>query len=188
MQQGYQTGRFGSRLARQVASSSAHSGWQVFYDHGDPTLDEHVAATKGFFGADIQNLNRLADIDILVASPDNIAQLLIEIEERPSPPKKLLGDALAILLCNRLAVRVHGEQRTFRISSVTRLIIAGVVPDSGYGRRKIDEVISPRLRRLDGFADGVAPKNVQFVFRSTIEEALEELDAIVAAQLGYNGT
>jgi len=186
MQQGYETGRFGSRLAGDIASSSAHSGWHVYYDHGNPTQDEHVAATKGYFGADVHNLNRLADIDILVASPDNIAQLLIEIEERPSPPKKLLGDALAILLCNRLAVRVHGEQRVFRISSVTSLIIAGVVPDRGHGRSKIDEIISPRLHRLEGFADGVQPRNVQFIFRPTIDQALEDLGEIAAARLGYN--
>jgi len=71
MQQGYQAGRFGSRLARHVASSSAHPGWHVYYDHGDPTLDEHVAATKGYFGTNAQNLNRLADIDIIVASSEN---------------------------------------------------------------------------------------------------------------------
>jgi hypothetical protein len=118
----------------------------VYYDHGDPAIDTHVAATKGFFGTEVRNLTRLADIDIIVASPDQIAQLLIEIEERPCPPKKLLGDILAILLCNQFGVRDHGEQRIFRISPVTRLIVAGVVSSRGYGRRKIDEVIAPRLQ------------------------------------------
>ena len=183
MRLGYETGQFGIRLAARIRSSSAHSGWHVYYDHGDPALDASVAATKGFFGTDVNNLNRLADIDILVASPNCIAQLLIEIEERPCSPKKILGDTLAILLCNQFAVCVHGEQWTFRASPATRLIVAGVIPDRGNRLRKIDEVIGPRLHRLEGLTDGISPKNVQYVFKRTIAATLEKLDAIVAAQL-----
>jgi hypothetical protein len=182
MRQGYETGKFGSRLAARIRASAAYSGWHVYYDHGDPTLDASVAATKGFFGTDVKNLNRLADIDILIASPDRIAQLLIEIEERPSAPKKILGDTLAVLLCNQFTVRILGEQRTFRVSPETRLIVAGVLPDRGHRLRKIDEVVRPRLQQLEGLADGISPKNVQFVFSGTIAATLKKLDALVAAQ------
>jgi hypothetical protein len=156
----------------------------VYYDHGDTAVDASVAATKGFFGTDVKNLNRLADIDILIASPDRVARLLIEIEERPCSPKKILGDTLAVLLCSRFAVRVKGgEQQIFMISAETRLIVAGVVPDRGYRLRKIDEVIGPRIQRLEGLADGISPKNVQFVFSGTITATLNKLDALVTTQL-----
>jgi hypothetical protein len=184
MRQGYETGKFGSQLAARIRASAAHSGWHVYYDHGDPTVDASVAAIKGFFGTAVTNLNRLADIDILIASPDGIAQLLIEIEESPSAPKKILGDILAVLFCNQFAVRVLGKQRTFRVSPETRLTVAGVLPDRGYRLRKIDEVIRPRLQQLEGFADGISPKNVQLVFSGTIAATLKKLDALVASQFG----
>jgi hypothetical protein len=181
--QGYETGLFGRRIAARIRGDPACRGWEVFYDHGDRSLDPAVAATKGFFGSEVKNLNRLADIDVLIASPNGAAVILIEIEERPCTPKKILGDALAILLCNRFAVRVVGGQRTFGISPETRLVVAGVVPDRGNRLRKIDEVIGPRLRELPGMADGISPSNVRLVFSSTIAATMEKLEALVAPSL-----
>jgi hypothetical protein len=155
----------------------------VFYDHGDAALDPAVAATKGFFGFEVKNLNRLADIDILVASPEGIAEVLIEIEERPSTPKKILGDILAVLLCNRFAVRVAGQQRTFGVSPRTQLVVAGVLPDRGYRLRKIQEVINPRLHQLEGLPDGVSPRNVHLVFNATIPTTTKKLEGLLGCWL-----
>lgn len=90
------------------------------------------------------------------------------------------------LLCNQLAVRVQGRQQTFTTSPATRLIVAGVVSEGG--RRKIDEIINPRLQRLEGFGDGISPAKAQFIFRPTIEEMLAELGKNVAAEVGFNPT
>ena len=160
----------------------------MYYDHGDTAIDASVAATKGFFETEDGNLDWLADIDILVASPDCIAQLLIEIEERPCSPKKILGDTLAILLSNRLAVHVHREERMiFKISPDTLLIVAGVVPDSGHRLKTINDVIDPQIHRLEGLTDGISPKNVQYVFNKMIEDTFEKLDSIVATKLAERG-
>lgn len=183
MRQGHETGQFGSRLAALIRANSAYRGWHVYYDHGDPALDTAVAATKGFFGTEVKNLSRLADIDILIASPDGIAHVLIEIEERPCAPKKILGDTLAVLLCNQFAVRVGGEQRTFGVSPDTRLIVAGVLPDRGHRLRKIEDVIGPRLQQLQGLPDGISPKNVQLIFSGTITATIKKLEALVASWL-----
>jgi hypothetical protein len=121
MRQGLETGQFGRRLAERLQQSALHRDWVVYYDHGDTSVDSKVAATKGFFGTSVKNLNRLADVDILVASNDGIAQLLIEVEERACSPKKILGDVLATLLCNQFAVRVQGRQQLFALSPATRL-------------------------------------------------------------------
>ena len=183
IQQGIRTGQFGSRLASRVRGDPSLNGWVVFYDHGDRSLDAAVAATKGFFGSEVKNLNRLADIDVLVASPDEVAAILIEIEERAASPKKVLGDVLAILLCNRFAVRAMGVQRAFRVSPETRLVVAGLVPDRGNRLRKIEQVIGPRLQQLAGLPDGISPKNVHLVFSATIDATLTKLEILLASWL-----
>ena len=38
---------------------------------------------------------------------------LIEIEESNMPPKKLLGDVFATLMCNRFVVKIEKEQKYF---------------------------------------------------------------------------
>ncbi len=182
MPAGYWTALFGSCLATRIDASTAHAGWHMYYDHGKAGL-EHVAASKGFFGEDVKNANRLADIDILVASPDNVAQILIEIEESPTPPKKLLGDVLAILLCNQVAARARGRQQTFVITAATRLIVAGIISPKGHALEKLNKVIVPRLRKLEGFEDGMSPTNVEFIFRAEIRKALDGLWKRVAAVL-----
>jgi hypothetical protein len=184
MRPGYETGQFGKRLAARIQLNSAYSDWHVYYDHGDPELDAGVAATKGFFKTEDGNLSWLADIDILVASLDGLVQFLIEIEERSCSPKKILGDTLAILLSNRFAVHIHGEERMiFKVSPFTCFIVAGIVPNRGDRLRKIKEVIGPQVHRLEGLTDGVSPKNVHYVFNEMIAETFEELESIVATKL-----
>ncbi|MCL5265522.1 MAG: hypothetical protein M1343_10110 [Chloroflexi bacterium] len=179
MRQGLETREFGRRLAAHLLTSAEHRGWFVYYDHGDATLDANVAATKGFFGTTVKNLNRLADIDVLVASPDGMAQLLIEIEERACSPKKILGDILAVLLCNQFAVRVQGHQQKFAISPSTKLIVAGVVPDRGQRLLKVEEIIQPRIHQLQGLPDAISPTNVELVFSATLQQTLNKLNAMI---------
>ncbi|MDZ7391638.1 MAG: hypothetical protein ONB25_01875, partial [candidate division KSB1 bacterium] len=150
MPQGLETGKFGSRLAARMRNDLRYEGWSIYYDHGDATMDPAVAAIKGFFGAEVKNVNRLADVDVLIGSPDGAARVLIEIEERPCSPKKILGDIFALLLCNRFAVRKGQEQRVFRASPSTRVIVAGVLPGRGHRLCKVEDVIVPRLYQLQG--------------------------------------
>jgi hypothetical protein len=91
---GYETAQFGRRLAASLQEMARYRDWVRPWRH---ECRCHVAATKGFFGKAVKNLNRLADIDVLVASDDGKARLLIEIEERACSPKKILGDVLAAL-------------------------------------------------------------------------------------------
>lgn len=180
MQQGLETGEFGRRLATRMLASNEHQGWSIYYDHGNPTVGTNVAATKGFFGTTVKNLNRLADIDVLVASPDGVAQLLIEIEERACSPKKILGDILAVLLCNQFAVRVQGHQQKFVIAPSTKLIVAGVLPDRGHRLIKVEKIIQPRIHQLQTLPDTIWPRNVELKISSTFRQTLSRLDAMIA--------
>ena len=63
-QQGVATAQFGEDLVKELEGPYA-----VYYDHGDPDESDHVAACKAFYGTTgegVQNVNRLADVDVLV--------------------------------------------------------------------------------------------------------------------------
>jgi hypothetical protein len=153
----------------------------MYYDHGDTRSDPAVAATKGFFGSEVKSFNRLADVDILIGTATGAALVLIEIEERPSSPKKILGDILALLLCNGFAVRVGQEQRVFRPSPETRVIVAGVLPGAGHRLEKVEDVIGPRLHQLQPLADGICPVNVHLIFAQSTEASLQKTEDLLVS-------
>ncbi|MBU1660587.1 MAG: hypothetical protein KKD28_03850 [Chloroflexi bacterium] len=170
---GKRTEEFGLWLTRYLRGDSQYF---VFYDHGIKQEDQNVAAIKGFYGHQVANKNRLADIDVMVVNNDtDEVILLIEVEERGMPPKKLLGDVFATLMCNRFAVRIDKEQKYFNISPETRLIVCGVVPGQGDGQDKIINVITPRLREFGVPDDTIQIDKIKFVFGEDISGMIEEL-------------
>jgi hypothetical protein len=174
-EQGVETGKFGGWLTDYIESSPKHLGFKVFFDHGNQNRYPNVLAPKAFFGDTVSNSNRLADLDIVVLRPDGVADLIIEIEERPCSPKKILGDVLALMLCNQIAVRVDGEQDYFRLSPETTLIVAGVQPGGGQRLKKIEHVLQPRLHALAAPVDSIDPKQIQLVFAEQIAEVIGRL-------------
>ena len=119
----------------------------------------------------------------MVVSPNQRVLLLIEVEERESPPKKILGGAVAIMMCNRFAVLQSGMQRYFEVANTSRLIVSGVMPAQGNRLEKVDQIIVPRFKQLPGFSDGLNPRNIDFVFRPTIAETVDQLKKIVVGAL-----
>ena len=95
MKHGNQIGQLGRWLEEQFDNEINLPRYQFYYDHGEPS-SPYVGAVKGFFGNKISNANCLADVDLVVVEPNGEAGLLVEIEERKSQPKKLLG---MYLLC-----------------------------------------------------------------------------------------
>jgi hypothetical protein len=170
--QGVETRRFGEWLTERVGDANL----KVYYDHGDKTSHSNVAAIKAFAGDAVANANRLADLDILVAK-GRAARLLVEIEERPLSPKKVLGDVMAVMLSDRVAVLVDRSQWYFDIASSTRLVIAGAVPDAGDRVSKIREIIAPRLKAISGSPSGLNPKNVELLFSGSLAATLDALKA-----------
>ena len=177
--QGVKTGEFGRWLTRYVEVLETYRGFHVYYDHGDRKVEANVVATKGFFGKSVSNLNRLADVDVALIDPGGKLRLLFEIEERPCSPKKLLGNILANLICNRYAVRAPRGQQYFDLDPTTRLVIAGFDESKRDRLRKIETVILPRVRNLLGLSDGINPANVDLVFTTTIDATITALQQLV---------
>jgi hypothetical protein len=156
---GKHTTEFGRWLTQHLLRNT------VYYDRGDSLAEENVAAIHGFYGSEVSNITRLADeADVIVASPHGELLLVIEIEEGAISPKKLLGDLMAILMCNGFAVATDGGHRTFTITPNTQFILAGVVSPRGSKALKIEEVIAPRRGETGRLSGGIDPANVSLVF------------------------
>ncbi len=169
--QGLDTGRFGKQLYDYC--KKADLPFDVYYDHGDKNVDPNVAATKGFFGKTVSNLNRLADVDVIVGSNDK-AILVIEIEERPTSPKKILGDAFAIMMCNKFAVKVGDSQKTYDVDEDTKLMLACYFQPKGYRLEKTQNLID-RLRKFEEFKGGIVGKNICLISENDIQKLMEKL-------------
>ena len=172
MKNGKKTEEIGLWLTQYLKPKNRYS---VFYDHGNQLEDQTVVVIKGFFGDKVTNRNRLADVDVMVVNNDNEVILLIEIEESKMSPKKLLGDIFTAMMCNRFAVRIKKENKYFDVSSKTRLIVAGVVPNQGNERNKIRDTIMPRLQKFYIPNDALQIDKIKIVTGKDVSETLEEL-------------
>ena len=176
--QGQETDVLGQWVTEYVNSATSLRGYEVFYDHGD-SREPNVVAIKGFYGSQVTSLNRLADVDLMVVAPNQRVLLLVEVEERGSSPKKIIGDAVTIMMCNRFAVRQSGVQRYFEIAEASRLVVSGVMPPQGNRLDKVEGVIVPRFRQLSSFSDGIDSANVEFVFEPSISQTVDRLKSII---------
>ena len=172
---GKETGTFGEWLDVQMNTVYKNLEYSVFYDHGDRAKNSNVVAIKGFFSSsnNVLNVNRLANIDVLVVNKEDEVILLIEIEEKGMSPKKLIGDIFTILMCNRIAVKKGSKQKYFVVSSKSKLIIAGVVPSGA--NEKIKTVIEPQLKKFHRSGETLQVNNIQIVYGNSIMETLDNL-------------
>ena len=180
---GKMTGEFGAWLTTFIQSNDFAEQFIVYFDHGDKEKFPNVVAIKGFYGEQVSNRNRLADIDVVVVNEKDEVELLIEIEEMAVSPKKLLGDIFSILCCNRIAVKVGSEQKQLQLSPKTQLIVAGIVPAHGSQQEKIHQVILPRLRHFAIPNDAIPIANVSFVGDESPLDLLERLKRAIKVLL-----
>ena len=110
----------------------------------------------------------------MVTSPNNEIITIIEIEERPSTPKKIIGDIMTLALCNRFYIKQNGEPQDFKITHDTRLVVAGITPPEGSKLPQLCNII-PRLKRFTSPDDGINLQNLNYIFREDINTTLEAL-------------
>ena len=185
-QQGVVTARFGENLVEEFEDR-----YVVYYDHGDPDKSDKVAACKAFYGTPgegVHNVNRLADVDALVGDTDGRALVLSETEERPSSPKKIVGDVFALAMSNQVAVGRAGQEYC-TIGAYTHVIIAGVLPERGSRREKVDAVMAARLSSFHRGKRELSLDNVRLIFRASLEDALDRaLSSMETALLEAHST
>lgn len=177
--QGGNTGAFGRWLTDSLTDTPA---LRVVYDHGD-SHEQNVAEAQAFCGNKITRENRLAAVDILIAEGDEV-RCLIEIEESPISPKGILGDVMAVMMANNIAVKRDAGHDYFRITPRSRLIVAGWVPANGIRLSRIEKILLPRLRLFGGLTDGIKPENIELIFTDSIDATIRSLKSSRSGLLG----
>ena len=172
---GIETGKFGFWLTKYMRSKLKYRNYEVFYDHGNNKKYKNVVSTVGFFGEEVKNRNRITHVDVMVANPDKSIELLIEIEERPCSPKKVLGDVMGILMCNRFSVKIEGIHRYYKPKRSTKVFIVGVLPKKGDRIKKIKEIIAPRFVKFKSLNDTIPPNNFIFIFMDKVTDSIKLL-------------
>lgn len=172
--QGPHTAEFGKWLTNYLKSIPRYKDYFVCYDHGDARTQPNVVEIKGFFGKSVNNENRLSDVDVIVANHEKKIIVLIEIEETASPPQKYIGSVFAVLMCNRFAIKLNNEQLYFQTSPNTKFVVAGILPTERR-LRKINKVISPRIKQFAAPANSIRPENVAFEFAMDMPSTIEVL-------------
>jgi hypothetical protein len=179
MASGVETGKFGVWLSGYLRDMDKPNDYKVFWDHGEKLGNPGAVAIKGFYGETVANVNRLADIDLLVADGQGHALLLIEIEERHSSPKKIIGDVFAVAMCNHIEVKQSGESIMFDVTPETILIVAGIANGRGNKMAQASQVIYPRLASFTAPADAIPLSNVRLTLHKNIASTIEHLKAEV---------
>ena len=176
---GEQTGLFGEWLANCLASHPEFSQYTVYYDHGDRQANRNVVAIKGFYGAELSTKNQLTQADVMVVKPNHEIAMVIEVEERASSPKKVIGDIVANIMCNRFSTSSGGIHQYFDVTFETTLVIAGIISTKGSKVTQLDNVIMHRLRQFKTPLGGISLNNVTLVFRENIETTVDSLKKLI---------
>jgi hypothetical protein len=127
----------------------AKLGYSVVYDHGKGG-EKDVGVTSAWLGDKAKMDNRLSEIDIVIVERiTNKAILLIEIEESGDNPKKIIGDAMAILLADGISSTI---QLGLQIGAWTTLVVLGKGEGENHEKRirSIEDRIS-ELASSEGF-------------------------------------
>ncbi len=143
---GEMTEDIGKKLSGSV--ELAKLGYTVAYDHGKGGADD-VSVTSAWIGGDKKRENRLSEIDIVVFDPEsNKAILLVEIEESGDNPKKILGDAMAILFGEKISIYGEDDFQTGGFTSL--LVLARGEGDAHLERTRLIEERINDLLRVEG--------------------------------------
>jgi len=129
---GKMTVEVGRSLAKAFEEDGKLGGLGVFYDHDCSGSVQPTVYMGRRYGSDAA----LSGLDIVVAS-DRHVTVAVEIEERPSRPKVIVGDIFAVALADSLMIR--GQRYSLRD---VELIVAVVTSEKG---KRADKLV--RLER-----------------------------------------
>jgi len=157
------------KLGKWLYEHCANHGlpFDVYYHHGYKGKDPHVASPQGFYGGKASTLTNLAIVDVVVGTNDGKAKLIVEIEEHSASPKKVIGNILAIMMCN--AFKACG--RNYHVNEDTSLILACWFTEKGRGREKAEHLFN-RIKEWGGFRGGVAIRNVHLILENNLSDLI----------------
>jgi len=139
MKNGEYTAEFGEELTEELES---YRNFQVYYDHGDSSKPNVGQITPYFRDKEYNDSTTLSNVDILITrKTDDVEKpiIIIEIEEVPSPPKKILSDIFNLLFAGSVHFRLNN--RKFEDFPLDRTyLIVGTVVESDNASHKIGNI------------------------------------------------
>lgn len=174
---GEQTTIFGEWLTIYLNQKTEFKDHLIFFDHGDPVVWSNVGVISGFYGKKVSRMNQLTQIDILIANSKYEIILLIEIEERQSVPKKIIGDVFITLMCNQFTVNTKEGKKKFQVANDTQFIFAGWASDKGAKIEQLLTVIAPRIQQFSTPTDSIPLENIHFILSNNLDAAITQLQS-----------
>lgn len=142
-------GQWTTKVARKLSERFGSRGLDVLYAHGQKGEDpeEQLGQIACWFGTKYESHAQLAFLDIAVVSKDsNRALLLVEIEERNAPPKKLIADALTTLVGDHIMFQ---GRRDLKVGPWTRLVVLAKTSNVSEKRLR-PALLQERLNEIKG--------------------------------------
>jgi hypothetical protein len=114
-----------AQVARTLMQRLQPLGFDVLLGHGQRETDlEYLGEIVSWFSDEYKRNTRLAFLDIAVVSRiTDKALVLVEVEERPASPKKILADVLATLIGDHISFTRHSQRRDLKVGSWTKLVV-----------------------------------------------------------------
>jgi hypothetical protein len=133
-------GRLTAKLGDYLEKRSRELGFTIYYDHGE--RNSNVGKIAAHLGAEPHKDSCLAQIDIALLDGKKRVRLLVEVEESGDRPKTIIGDAMTILLSDKVSYK----NKNLHIGEWTQLLIISKKSIGDHADR-MDE-IEKRINRL----------------------------------------
>ena len=148
--------RYTVPAAQKLAIVLTSSPYKVLFDHGDTHVSGQLVVRFGHTYVEPKRPKQLAQLDIAVVDPAMFKVLaLIEIEDTTNNPKTLIGDVMATLLGDGLAL---DSETRWQVGAWTSLIVfAHVASQPGHALYR--ERIHPIARRLQALRPHMTTAN-----------------------------
>jgi len=124
MENGYYTGKLGLKLSEKYKDTK----YSVYYSHPNER-DESNACRPQTFMNKCSNATSLSWLDIVFLNQErNQVELIIEIEEEGSEPKKVIGDIGSVILSDQIRI-TEAKEKDYDFGNLTFIMGVKVNPD-----------------------------------------------------------
>ena len=114
--------------------------YRIYYDHGDSSLSE-VLEPKVFLGEEYNLSNHLSDVDIVfIDTKNNVAKIIVEVEESEVYPKKFISDIFSILIADKIRIKEEEDKEQLYSLNNTFLFLILNTGGSSYRKQKISKI------------------------------------------------
>jgi hypothetical protein len=169
--------------ARTSADEKWLAGIEIRYDHGDAAQSPSVCQPTAYMGRRYGSDATLSGVDIVLIKDGKVV-LAVEVEEKQTRPKIILGDIFSLILAEGIHITKEGhptEKQSYPIDDAV-IIIAVVTPEKGKKAEKYK-----RLERCVGESVNAlsrAGKRKVRIVPSSEGDLVRRIERLIRLELG----